>query len=153
MPVRDRPQMPEGYGISKEETPDMRSWQSVEDQLTVSHNYWIGTTRPDGRPHAMPVWGLWLDGAFYFGTDPESIKGRNIAHQPYITMHLESGDDVVVVEGVAELMTDPDEIKRYTDEYDAKYSVRPEGGFVVRPKVVLAWGEKDFPTSATRFRF
>ncbi|MEI6136703.1 MAG: pyridoxamine 5'-phosphate oxidase family protein [Chloroflexota bacterium] len=30
-------------------------------RLRTAMNYWIATTRPDGRPHAAPVWGVWLD--------------------------------------------------------------------------------------------
>ncbi len=68
-------------------------------------NYWVCTTRADGRPHAMPVWGLWLDDAVLFSTDPESVKARNLAARPDVVVHLESGDDVVVVDGRAERLT------------------------------------------------
>ena len=47
-----------------------------------SRNYWVCTTRADGRPHAMPVWGLWIDDAVWFSTDPTSIKGRNLRGPP-----------------------------------------------------------------------
>ena len=43
---------------------------------------WVCSTRPDGRPHAMPVWALWIDGALWFSTDPSSYKARNLARSP-----------------------------------------------------------------------
>ena len=66
-----------------------------------SRSYWICTARPDGRPHSIPVWGMWVDGALYFGTARDARKAKNIAHNPAVSVHLESGDDVVILEGKA----------------------------------------------------
>ena len=44
--------------------------------LTESREYWMVTVRPDRRPHAMIVWGLWFDGAFWFGTGSKTQKAR-----------------------------------------------------------------------------
>jgi hypothetical protein len=74
-------------------------------------------------------------------------------------MHLESGDDVVVIEGIAEAPPDRDWLARVAAAYQAKYDtgIDPDnadhGMYVVRPTKVLAWREQDFPTSATRYRF
>jgi len=99
MDVVDRPSIVEGYGIA-DDGEGMLPFSWVEDQLAAAHNYWVCSTRADGRPHAMPVWGLWVDGAVWFSTDPASLKARNLAARPEVVVHLESGDDVVVVEGV-----------------------------------------------------
>jgi hypothetical protein len=151
----DRPQMP-GYGIA--ETPDGRlPWTWVVEQLSAARNYWIVTSRATGRPHAMPVWGLWLDEAVIFSTDPASVKGRNLAARPEVVVHLESGDDVVIVEGRAQQLAGSELPAGFVDAYDAKYGHRvdtsdPAFGFYrLRPSTVLAWRESDFPTSATRF--
>lgn len=131
----------------------------MTDGLVAARNYWVATARPDGRPHASPVWGLWLDGAFLFATDPASQKGRNLAANPDLVVHLESGDDVVILEGRAEEVADPSLLERFTEAYEDKYQVRPEvdpaqsGVYRLRPRVVFAWRERDFPTSATRWRF
>jgi hypothetical protein len=55
-------------------------WTWAEERLGESHNYWIATSRPDGRPHLMVIWGLWLDGVFYFSTGGQSRKARNLEH-------------------------------------------------------------------------
>ena len=99
---------------------------AVADKIAASRNYWIASTRPDGRPHAMPVWGVWVDAQLLFGTDRMSTKGRNIAANPAVVVHLESGDDVVVLEGKPREVTDASLLALFADAYDAKYAVRPD---------------------------
>ena len=106
--TRFRPYAP-GYGIPSHRR-GMTSWDHVEERMAEAHNYWVATVRPDGRPHATPVWGLWVDRAFYFGAGRR--KGRNLAENPNVAVHLESGDDVVILEGVAEVVTDPGLVER-----------------------------------------
>ena len=132
----------------------------AEQRLTKSRNYWICTTRPDGRPHSIPVWGFWIDGAVCFGTARTSRKALNLAHNPAVSIHLDSGDDVVILEGTAfEIdLTDKATLKQLDAASRAKYKmplmVTPESiMYAVRPRVVLAWTEKDFPHNATRWEF
>ena len=154
-----RPIMELSYGITQEPTAEQIPWVDVVARLTAARNYWTCTTRPDGRPHAMPVWGLWLDDRFIFATGAASIKGRNLAANPALSVHLESGDDVIIFEGVAALETDPDRLARFLDAYEAKYAFRPDPTnpndvvWALQPRVVLAWFEKNFPKSATRYIF
>ena len=106
MPAAPTPgpvQIVEGYGLG--DAPADGSalpWTQVEEWLAASRNYWVCTVRADGRPHAMPVWGLWVDGELWFSTDPTSVKGRNLDARPDVVVHLESGDEVCVLEGRAE---------------------------------------------------
>src|SRR5215469_16280688 len=93
-----RPRLPRDYGVP-ETDEGMVAWSWAVDQLTVARNYWFCTTRPDGRPHARPAWAVWVDDSLYFDGSPETRRGRNLAHNPAITVHLESGDQVVVLEG------------------------------------------------------
>ena len=59
----DRPFMP-GYGVlPADQGSGLLPWAEAERRLTASHDFWCATVRPDGRPHVMPVWGVWLDGA------------------------------------------------------------------------------------------
>jgi hypothetical protein len=158
-PEPGRPGM-EGYGISTG-SDGMLSWDRVGERMASSRNYWIGTTRPDGRPHAAPVWGVWFDGAFYFGTDRRSRKARNLTANPEIVVHLESGDDCVILEGVAEEVNDPSLRRRVSEAYAAKYEIDAIGDagdsvpplYTVRPHVAFAWLESNFPMTATRWRF
>jgi PPOX class probable F420-dependent enzyme len=148
--------MPESYGL-RPAAAGLLPWGGVTERLAAARNYWVATTRPDGRPHAVPVWGLWLDGAFYFGTERRSLKARNLAANPAVAVHLESGDDAVMLEGAAAEVTDPARLARFDEAYVAKYAVRMRdipgelSVWAVRPRVALAWQEKDFPGTATRF--
>ena len=76
-PVVSRPRFDPGYGIH-ESTEGMLPWSWAEERLETARNYWIGTTRSDGSPHAAPVWGLWTGDAVLFSTSPASRKGRNL---------------------------------------------------------------------------
>ena len=105
----------------------------------------------------MPMWGLWLDGRFYFGTDRGSRKARNLARNPATVVHLESGDEVVILEGAAEEVTDAARRAALDAAYQAKYEMAMTEApgnlsiWAVIPRVALAWRERDFPRSATRW--
>ena len=156
MEIADRPSMPSGYGIRSDGAGQI-PWSWVEQQLTEGRNYWLCTTRGDGRPHAMPVWAVWLGEVLLFSTDPASIKGRNMAARPDIVVHLESGDDAVVLEVRATTM-DQARVEGFVEAYDAKYGHRVDttnaafGLYQLEPERVLVWREADFVASATRFR-
>lgn len=156
MPQAERPSMTPGYGIAAS-AEGLLEWAWADAQLAASRNYWVATTRNDGRAHVSPVWGVWTDGALWFSTDGKSVKGRNLAARPDVTVHLESGDDVVIIEGRVETPAVPDAVN---DAYAAKYggiklTGGPEGSPVyrLRPDVALGWLESDYPNTATRWRF
>jgi hypothetical protein len=150
-PRRSRPRFEPAYGIHEGEE-GMLDWSWAEERLDRSRNYWIGSTNADGTPAVAPVWGVWRDGALYFGTNPRSQKGRNIARNARVVVHLESGDEVVILHGDVDVVRPDDAI---LDAYEAKYDYRPgrEGLYRVRPRVALAWLERDYPKTATRFDF
>jgi general stress protein 26 len=146
-----------GYGIAPESKGGLLPWSFVEERMAKSRNYWIASTRSDGSPHVAPVWGLWHRDSFYFSTGEESRKGRNLAADPRAVAHLESGDEVVILEGVLETEED-DVTKQQLDKaYNAKYhvSLLAVGGLIYRLRVqrAFAWREQDFSTSATRWLF
>ena len=156
---RNRPAMP-GYGIHT--NPDGQlSWAWVDAQMTAARNYWVASTRPDGRPHVAPVWGVWFEGALYFGTGRTSQKGRNLLANPAVVVHLESGDDTVILEGTVEQISDAALLTQIYTVYAAKYPgyeppAEPspdELWYVVRVSKGLAWQEHNFPESATRWQF
>ena len=158
-PSAARPHLAPGYGINPLDTAGMMVWDEVRERLANERNYWVATTYPDGRPHVMPVWGVWLDETFYFATDTASRKGRNLATNSNVVVHLESGDDVVILEGGVEEVVQPPLLHRFAEAYEGKYQVRPDVNsattkvYCLRPRVAFAWQEKDFPKSATRWSF
>lgn len=156
----ERPSMPAEYGISSG-SHGLLSWDYVRQQMVKSRNYWISSTRPDGRPHAMPVWGVWLDDTLYFGTSRTSRKALNLIANPSVSAHTESGDDVVILEGIVVEVTDRPLLDRITREIARKYPGMPAEAepnpdnvtFAVQANVIFAFQERDFPKSATRWRF
>ena len=136
-------------------------------RLRAATIYWIATTRPDGRPHSMPVWGVWVDGALWFGTAGQKI--RNLAHQPWTVAHLESGEDVAIIEGPVERLPFAEAPPAVAAAYGAKY-VDPTTGepfrfeaavesgedswlYVLRPRIGHAWVEGAFVETQTRWTF
>ena len=73
-PQADRPNMPE-YGLAEAEAGlGLLPWTWALERLQPARNYWLATTRPDGRPHVMPVWGVWVENRFYFSTGSQSAS-------------------------------------------------------------------------------
>ncbi len=124
-PVPGRPLMPDSYGLAPWDFTAPRDWAEVTAKIAAARNYWVTSTSAAGRPHAAPVWGLWFEGAVCFSTGDDSRKARNLAARPDVVVHLESGDDVVLIEGTVESITDAATLERFADAYDAKYGVRP----------------------------
>ncbi len=143
-PRASRVIMPPIYGVP-DSAEGMMSWSRALARLEQAQNYWLATTRPDGRPHVAPVWGAWVDEALYFDGLPTTRWGRNLAANPAIAVHRESGDDVVIIEGIVEdLTTDEDLGSRIVAAYTAKYDYPlPEpatsGIFRLRPRTARAW--------------
>ena len=129
-------------------------WTWVVERLAHARNYWVATTRADGRPHVVPVWGVWIDDGFHFFTDTDSLKARNIRRDTRAAVHLESGDEVVILEGRLEPVS---AIQEVVEAYERKYEMslgNISGGlFRLRSAKALAWTESDFPRTATRWRF
>jgi hypothetical protein len=151
----DRPHV-SGYGIPSR-AEGLLPWSFVEERMVAARDYWVATVRPDGRPHITPVWGLWVDGAFYFGSGPQTRKARNLSENRNVAVHPVD-DDVIIVEGVAEVVSDLDPVfaeRVYADSV-AKYGTGSrdiEGSYAVRPRVVFAWMGSSFPNTATRWIF
>ena len=157
-PIPGRPVMPEGYGVPGTDE-GILDWSWATERLEPALTYWFSTTRPDGRPHAMPAWGVWLDDALYFEGSPATRRARNLADNPELVVHLESGDETVILEGLAEPVLDA-EVERGVDEaYGAKYDFTPDSSgeadpwFAVHPRRAYVWTESGYPGSATQFDF
>jgi hypothetical protein len=156
-PRASRPNIP-GYGIAAEnEGKGLLPWRWAEERLSGGWNYWLATTRPDGRPHVMLVWGLWWQRAFYFSTGEKTVKARNLAANPHCAVCTERADDAVILEGTAEWVPGSAALGPIWQAYQKKYDwdVKGSGFFVVRPRVAFGLIEKDklFTETATRWTF
>ncbi len=154
-PLASRPKM-EGYGVPQS-SGGMLPWQWALERITRSHNYWLTTVRPDGAPHVMPVWGVWLEGAWYFSTAATSRKSRNLERNSKCVVCNENADEAVILEGTAKRLKDNEIPQQAFADYKAKYGweLDPKRGPVwkVTPEVVFAMPEKQFPVGVTKWMF
>jgi nitroimidazol reductase NimA-like FMN-containing flavoprotein (pyridoxamine 5'-phosphate oxidase superfamily) len=154
-PKAARPHMP-GYGMPTG-TKGLLPWTWAEERLRKSHNYYVMTVRPDATPHAMPVWGIWVGGRFYFSTGAKSVKARNLAANTSCVICTDKAAEAVVVEGTAAPISDAARIAELSPDYAKKYKsfeLDPKMGpiFEVRPKVAFGLREKTFKAT-TRWTF
>ena len=114
-------------------------WAWVEAQLGSAGTYWV-VPRSEGPPHPRPVWGVWHEERLYLsiGT-PTTLHA--LAHNPVVTVHLDSGTDVVIVEGrVGGQASEGGPVAAYNKKYDWSYEAEKYGPLqCVEPAVVLAW--------------
>lgn len=161
----DRPQMPDGYGAPTS-SDGLLDWSAVEARLVAASQYWMATTRLDGRPHVVPRWGVWVDGRFWYDGAPTTVHVRNLVHNQACTLHLEDGWKAVIVDGSSQPAAPPgvDFGARLAAAFAGKYKDRgyepgpdawegpASGGLrVLTPTKALAWF--DFPADVTRFHF
>jgi len=150
--------MPEYDLLPADEGRGLLPWSWAAERLVRSHNYWFASTRPDGRPHVMPIWGLWLDDVFYFSTAAHSQKARNLHHNTHCVVTAEDAAESVIVEGQVRLIDEPAMLARVADAYLAKYEEGyPDDSLIyaVHPHVAFGFieGGGEFTATATRWRF
>lgn len=113
------------YGDPTQAAPP---WTEIDRRLTEAQLYWLITVRRDGRPHAVPLCGVWLDGAFYFCTGEQEQKMRNLEANDHLAVTAgplgadgwSQGKDIVV-EGRAERVTDDAQLRTLADGWLSKY--------------------------------
>jgi hypothetical protein len=155
-PAATRPTVP-GYEFSAKKK-GLLPWSWAVERLKKSRQYWMATTRPDGTPHLMIVWGLWFDDSFWFSTGSASRKARNLAANPKCAIGTDDAAKAVILEGVVELV-DPKhpEYEQFTKAYEKKYrwDVREMGQpvYCLQPRLGFGLFEKKFQQTATRWSF
>lgn len=121
-PIAERLELPDGYGrVTK-----TLAWATVRAALEGAMHYWVTTVRPDGRPHAVPVDGLWLDDAWFYGGSEQAVHYRNALASPRVVVHLPDPAKAVVVEGDVRLARpSPELARRLAEASRAKYGYGP----------------------------
>jgi hypothetical protein len=148
------------YGVMPDQTEAMLTWDWVDARMRSARNFWLCTSCPDGKPHAVPIWGVWVEGNFYFSTGRSSVKARNIRSDNRVVLHLESGDETLIFEGgLVESNEEPALQAAIVRAYVGKYAVDPEAEdldaiqYRLQPTKVMAWLESDYPATATYWLF
>src|SRR5262249_2701778 len=96
-----RPRLPDRHEYNLEpDTPV--PWDEGEQSLISERYFWIVTTRSGGRPHAIPIWAVWLNETLWFASSPETVSAKNLATTPWALVHVPSGRNPIVIEGTTE---------------------------------------------------
>ncbi|MCB9389480.1 MAG: pyridoxamine 5'-phosphate oxidase family protein [Acidimicrobiia bacterium] len=168
-PRVERPQMA-AYDVPDDDLEGTLPWEWGQSRLVDNRNYWVVTANAAGRPHSMPVWGVWLtaDDTFWFSCAPSARKARNLAENPRCTVTIDDTVECVSVEGTGRFVdTSTPDADRMINAWIAKYGdgtstpdqmreflasntvieVRPERAFglIERPE--------DFSLRATRWNW
>lgn len=133
--------------------------------------FFLGTVRPDGRPHAAGIGAVWYDGDLYFTSGPGTRKARNLALNPACTISVKLPGMDLTLDGEASVVTEPELLERVAglyrdigwpaevvgDGFTAPYSAPSAGPppwhlyrFTFHAVVGLSTAE---PDGATRWRF
>jgi nitroimidazol reductase NimA-like FMN-containing flavoprotein (pyridoxamine 5'-phosphate oxidase superfamily) len=154
-----------GYGVPADDD-GVLPWPWAEARLIRSRNFWVVTVSGQGRPHAMPVWGVWLADLerFAFSCSPGSRKARNIAENDHVVVAVDDTVETVSLEGVAATATDDEAdamvaafVTKYEEDDAARAALAEliRGGriFVVTPERAFGIIERpaEFSTRATRW--
>ena len=149
-------------------------WNRADEALAAgpaSGTFFLGTTGPDGRPHAAGTGAVWFDGDLYFVSGPGTRKSRNLAANPACTISASLPGIDVVIEGDATRVTDAATLERLAahyrengwpaevqgDAFTAPYSAPSAGPppwhlYTVTIHTVFGVGGAE-PHGATRWRF
>ena len=139
------------------------SWPEVAARLAPARTYWLGTTSPGGAPHAAPVWGVVLGDTLYLYSERRTRKARNLAADPRVVVHLDSGEDVVIVHGIADDLGSPGQLPEVVTALAAKYSSPDDRQYLpdadpdfdvvyaIRPRSAMVWKLSDYDNSQRRW--
>ncbi len=150
-----------GYGVvGPLQGRGLLPWAWAEERLVSSHDYWLATVSPAGRPHVMPVWGVWSEGGAWFSSSPQSRKSRNISTEPWAVITTDNPLQPVVVEGVVEQIVDHRAVETFTAWVNSKYHTELSVDFFTEnacfrldPRRVFSLDESDFTGTPTRWVF
>ena len=159
-PKISRPTFPKGY---VDNPASSLTWDWVAEQLTEAKHYWLASVRPNGKPHVVPRWGAFMDNKLYYDGSPETRHARNLLGNPNVSLHLESGEKAIILEGMSQPADKPVPefakrlAKAISDKYAALgYSPEPnqwdDGGlYIFTPRQCIAWSK--FTDDPTKFVF
>jgi len=152
-----------GYGIlGPTEGTGLLPWAWAAERLEGSHDYWVATVWPDGRPHVTPVWGIWRADAVWFSCSRSARKARNLLADGRCTVSTDDAQNPVIVEGTAALVDDRSDVVAYAAIADAKYEMQAGVDFYgdpanalfrVEPSHAFGIAHDDFTGSPTRWDF
>ncbi|HEY6424874.1 MAG TPA: pyridoxamine 5'-phosphate oxidase family protein [Pseudonocardiaceae bacterium] len=98
----------------------------ISERLATEPAVWLGTVRPDRRLHHVPVAFAWSDPLVLIFSMANTVKLRNIEHNPAVSLSLnaaQGGNDVVIEDGQAScLAATAPEVVSLTPTFERKYA-------------------------------
>jgi hypothetical protein len=162
----------ETKSVATTDDKDITEWETARQQLADAPQYWIATVDPDGRPHVMPVFAVWLNGHLYSTSNKDRRKARNLAQNPLVSITASVEGFDLMVEGRADRITDQTTLEGVAARYQEKYDwpVTPRDGDFDAPYGAPAAGDAPYqvyeitlqtvfafattaPHGATRYKF
>jgi len=154
------------YGLDTPEWSPL-PWSWATERLAANRNFWLVTVSAAGRPHALPVWGVWDDAQarFAFSCGPRSRKARNLAANGRTVVMTDDTVECLSLEGRAAPVPAGEPQRRWIERYLEKYrpvsaelsaeflgqnvmfEVEPDRAFAVIER------EEEFANRATRWVF
>jgi hypothetical protein len=138
-------------------------WKEAADRLGTARICWVHTTGPSGAPNATPVWGVELLEVLYFYTHSRTVKARNVERNPLVAVHLESGSDVLIVNGRFLYLGHPSQHPDVVELFEKKYDGPEERPFLptsdpifdvlycLEPRRAVTWTLPDSEASTRRW--
>lgn len=104
---------------------------------------WLSTVRPDGRAHCAPMWHIWHQGRIYLVAQPTSVKIKNIAQNPSVTITHPDPSDVIIIDGLAaeapEMMTAIQPLIKAKYEWDISSDQEYKVIIEITPLKLVTW--------------
>jgi hypothetical protein len=134
-------------------------WAWAEERVAAAATYWV-TAGGVTLPHPRPLWGIWHGDRLLLSIGSPTLAASLPVDAP-VAVHLDSGTEVVIVEGVVadRAVVDADAIAAYDRKYDWSYDVAAYGPLTaVAPRLVHAWrsagwGGRDGVVAGASFDF
>ena len=128
-------------GEESETTP----WEMAQERLANPEHErtsWLATTRPDGRPHLMPLIAFWIDGALHIVVGEGTRKARNLSENGQCVVATSSTtlpSIDIVVEGRADPVSEEETVRHLAEILNAKnWPLEAKGDKVYGPNAPTA---------------
>src|SRR5690606_8225606 len=102
------------------------TWEQARARWAEVNTYWLSTVRPDGRPHAVPLLGVWVADTFHFAAGDRTRKARNLAGNPACVVTAATPELDLVLEGRAAPVRDEERVRAVAAAYREKYGWEPQ---------------------------
>ena len=104
------------------DSPADLTWDDILQRLSAARVWWVATSHPQRGPHTVPVWGVVVAGFAYIYGEASSRRHRDLADDARAVVHLEDGEDVLILRGEFVDAGLPTDHSTVIEAYRAKYT-------------------------------